>query len=1342
MKALAGNKLVIKIDGDDSGLKKTLSGIGGIAKVGLGAVTAAAGALSGGFLAATKAGMDFESQMSSVAAISGANADEMAKLNEKAKEMGIVSAYSATEAGKAFEYMALAGWKSEDMLGGISGVMDLAAASGEDLGLVADIVTDGLTAFGLAADQSARFADVLAAAASNSNTNVSMLGEAFKYAAPVAGALGYSIEDTAVALGLMANSGIKASNAGTALRRILTEAAGGALDLETASGKMVISTKTADGAMRNLNDVVLDLRSAFADMTDAQKAQNAESIAGKVGMSGLLAIVNAGDEDFNKLKDAISNSTGAAKEMADIKLDNLKGQITLLGSSLEGLGIAFYEGIDNPLKEVVKNGINIVNDLTKTLSEEGLGAAIKKTGGIFASIATAAAEEAPKMINAAISLIESFIDGIDSNAEQIAVAAVAIGKSLIEGFGKIIPQLAGVALKIVNSFAKELGKAFPVVKPFADIINFLIENLKALEPAIVSAAGAFVTLTIVSKATLAFKAFQTINQTLTPMLAANALQLVAVNGGLSIQQILVGTLTGKIDLAIAKQSLWNATIGMNPIGAAIIAIAALTAAIGFHVVSSEKQTESEIRRAEAVKELVDSTNELTESVNQNRDAYENKKKTIEDSAKADVAQLDYTKELVAELSSLADETGKVDEKNRDRVNFILGEVNKAFEKEFKMIDGQIQGYGSLITTIDELIAKEEERITLKAYEDLMVEAIKREVQAKEEARKATENLTEAKAEQAAIVKEYMDEYEKSTGLRRSEADVINYLGMGYDGLGKRYVALNDVIKDNSAVLQESGKVFKETADAKQRYSDASIAAEKGNLDEIANAYSVSEDTKKSIVSKSANEILGETEKKNKEIEGLEKQRGEKTSESDKQAWGKLITQTKTDGGRLAKEYETAGNNAVTSLSKALDNDSLVARAATKLGMAAVKAIKNALQIKSPSKVMTAIGSNASNSFASGIASAEPNVEKTSRDIANTAIEGFSAIEKYEAERLRQEEYYSKKEEELSVDSYKKRLEEAKKNKKDKSEIAKIEYDEQKRLDKIKLDNLKKDADKANEIRENELSDIKRAYKRKEITEEEYYKRIEKYRDKYFKEGEKEYESLTDDIVSYQKKEHEKAIKDVYDKYSKLMDSVSNKIKNLEKEMQSFQKRLTPSKIFEDGKLIDITKELDDLKEFKRNLERLEGQGIQPEFIDEIKKLGGKEGMQLADTLLKMPKSKRDNFISDYRELTELAGGVTSELYKDDVQSLKKEFDDLMNQLPENMKQSGFDSGDSFAEGFNASIKEKEFEITVVLESIMPTVGSASTSNVSSTTNNKSITQNFYSKTTSPADAYKRRVLAD
>ena len=345
-----------------SGAKKALSVV---AK----AATVTATAVGGIAAASIKVGSSFEAQMSSVEAISGATESQMESLNAKAKELGETTAFSASEAGEAMEYMAMAGWKTKEMLNGIDGIMSLAAASGEELGTVSDIVTDAMTAFGMSANQATEFSDVLAKTASSANTNVSMMGETFQYVAPVAGSLGYNVEEVATAIGLMANSGIKASNAGTALRSWMSRMASPTDQVAVAMKKLGISLTDEKGNMYSFQEIMQKTRQAFAGLTKAEKSQYAAAIAGKSGMSGMLAVVNASEKDFKKLTKQIEDSTGAAKEMADIKLDNLQGDTTLFQSASEGLGIEIYEQMDDGLRGIVQSITSEVGDVTEYLRE-------------------------------------------------------------------------------------------------------------------------------------------------------------------------------------------------------------------------------------------------------------------------------------------------------------------------------------------------------------------------------------------------------------------------------------------------------------------------------------------------------------------------------------------------------------------------------------------------------------------------------------------------------------------------------------------------------------------------------------------------------------------------------------------------------------------------------------------------------------------------------------------------------------------------------------------------------------------------------------------------------------
>lgn len=323
----------------------------------------------------TAVAANFETSMSKVAAIAGLDTtgEEFEALSEKAKEMGATTKFSASEAADAFTYMAMAGWKTESMLDGIDGIMQLAAASGEDLATTSDIVTDALTAFGLQASDSSHFADILAAASNNANTNVSMLGESFKYVAPVAGALGYSAEDTSIALGLMANSGIKASQAGTALRTAMSNLVKPTDAMAVVMDQYGISLTDADGNMKSFMTIMTDLREKMGGLDEATQAAAASTLFGKEAMSGMLAIINASDEDFNKLTNSIYNADGTAAQMAATMQDNLTGQLTILKSALEGLAISFGEIIIPYLTQAVQwltgviDKFNSMDESTKKL---------------------------------------------------------------------------------------------------------------------------------------------------------------------------------------------------------------------------------------------------------------------------------------------------------------------------------------------------------------------------------------------------------------------------------------------------------------------------------------------------------------------------------------------------------------------------------------------------------------------------------------------------------------------------------------------------------------------------------------------------------------------------------------------------------------------------------------------------------------------------------------------------------------------------------------------------------------------------------------------------------------
>ncbi len=381
----------------------------------------------------------FESTMSTVEALSGSSASEMSALTAEAKRLGAKTVFTAEQSATAMTYMGMAGWKAQEMLNGMNGVMSLAAASGEDLGLVSDIVTDNLTAFGLTAKDTAHFSDVLAAAATNTNTSVGIMGETFSGSAAVAGALGYSIEDVAVAVGAMANAGVKGSVAGTALKNMFNGLLEGVTLTGKAFGEYEFTAVNADGTMKEFGETLNELRVYFDQMTESERANNAMALAGQRGYNGLLAILNTTGEDYEALTNQINNCSGAAQRMADVKLDNLSGDVTLLQSAAEGLKISIGSLYRDELRGLAQMATQILGSIQNFIEENpavakailviagGIGAvvgaytalnALKKARNALDAISTAL-----RLKNTAATSAETVAEGANATATAGATAA-------------------------------------------------------------------------------------------------------------------------------------------------------------------------------------------------------------------------------------------------------------------------------------------------------------------------------------------------------------------------------------------------------------------------------------------------------------------------------------------------------------------------------------------------------------------------------------------------------------------------------------------------------------------------------------------------------------------------------------------------------------------------------------------------------------------------------------------------------------------------------------------------------------------------------------------------------
>lgn len=562
----ADGSVVIEIIGDDKEFKSTLGSLGTVAGSALkGAATAVAAATTavGGLAAASvKVGSNFESSMSQVAATMGLTTADIANGSEEfeilaqaAKDAGATTAFSASQASEALNYLALAGYDAQTAADALPAVLNLAAAGSMDLAYASDLATDAMAALGIEASNEnlTRFGDEMAKTASKANTSVAQLGEAILTVGGTAKSLAGGTTELNAALGVLANRGIKGSEGGTALRNVILSLSAPTDKAADAMKSLGLEVYDASGNMRPLNEVFKDLNASMENMSEGEKTQVLNEIFNKVDLKSAQALLAGCGDEFDNLADAIANSGGAMQDMADTQLDNLKGDLTILQSGLEGLGIAAYEGMQGPLREAVQLATSMVGDISAAFNEGGLTAAVGAVGGALADMVTYVAGLAPQMINAGVGLLTSLISGIQQNLPALASGAVEIVTSLVNGIATMLPQLATTAVQLVTALANGIAAALPDLIPTAvqavvTLVQGLIENI----PALIEAAAALIqglTDGVIAAIPILVAAIPTIITSLVTVLLENI--PVIIQAGIDLLTALVGALPEIIAAIVA-----------------------------------------------------------------------------------------------------------------------------------------------------------------------------------------------------------------------------------------------------------------------------------------------------------------------------------------------------------------------------------------------------------------------------------------------------------------------------------------------------------------------------------------------------------------------------------------------------------------------------------------------------------------------------------------------------------------------------------------------------------------------------------------------------------------------
>lgn len=831
---------------DTSGFQKGILSLANTAKTGLkaavGAIATGTTAVAGIGAAAIKAGADFEAQMSRVKAISGATGAELEKLKDQAIQLGADTSFSASEAAEGMENLAAAGFETSEIMDAMPGLLDLAAASGESLANSSDIAASTLRGFGLAASEAGHVADVLAENANRTNSSVADTGEAMKYIAPLARAAGISLEETAAAIGLMANAGIQGSQAGTTLRAALSRLSKPTADMKAAMDELEISFYDSEGRMLSLSDQVGMLSSAMEGMTDEQKNNYLVTLYGQEALSGMLALINEGEGSLRSLTSAYEQCDGSAKAAADTMMDNVKGAVEELSGSAESLGIKIYEHISDPLKNAAQEATESVNAISDALGSGGIEAAVEKAGEEFAKLSVGIAEQAPKLADAGADAVNAFIKGIVKNRNKLYNSGVDIASSLAGGLAKMLPKelsepvedaidditkslksgglkKAGeTVVRIFENIADVTGAlAKTALPPLTKALDACAENMDLILPLAVSGAAAFKTYGAVMEVlSVQMKANAAATAALTAMEEANALQLVATNGGLTIRQTLMGVYNGQITVTTALTGLWakaqtalNAVMSANPIGLVITAVAALAAGIGALYLVSEEQT------LETAK-LTEEQEKLCESIDQSADEFENFQSSMNDSIQSSMQETDAINALWTELGTLVDANGRVKEGYEARVAYITGELSSALGVEMELIDGVVQGYADQKEAIEELIETKRAQAALDGMEKSYQEAVqqsttklnewmavaKQSNQVSNDLATAKQTLADLEAKAAEEAKIYGTATMETQEALKAAMDDVEGLSTKYDGLAAKTEEARATYEGYQTVIQQ------------------------------------------------------------------------------------------------------------------------------------------------------------------------------------------------------------------------------------------------------------------------------------------------------------------------------------------------------------------------------------------------------------------------------------------------------------------------------------------------------------------------------------------------------------
>ena len=1048
---MADGKVVIETDLDSSGIEKGISKLGSLTTKGLKTaattITGTAVALEGIGIAAVKAGSDFEAQMSHVKAISGATGAEFEKLKDQAIQLGADTSFSASQAAEGMENLAAAGFTTNEIMEAMPGLLDMAAASGEDLANSSEIAASTLRGFGLEAEEAGHVADVLAENAKRTNAAVSDTGEAMKYVAPLARAAGISFEETAAAIGIMANAGIKGSQAGTTLRGAISRLSKPTDDMRDAMEELGISFYDSNGKMKSLSEQVGMLEGAFSGMTDEQKNNYLVTLYGQEALSGMLALINEGQGSLTDLTKSYENCDGSAKKAADTMRDNLKGAIDELGGSAESLGIVFYEEVSGSLKDTAESATESINNITKAFQDGGMEAAIDAAGDEFANLAVKAAEHAPDMVDVAIDFIQSFTDGVVDNRKKLLGAAGDIAETLAGGLADLLPDelerpvdeaIDAISDSLNSGGLKKAGKtlvttfdnlveaagnlAEKALPPLTKGLDLAAENLDVLAASAAAAFTAFKgykvvkeTSSVLSKGTKAWKAASDAVDVF------NAAQLIAMESGiksnatLTAGQTVIGLLTGKITLATAAQTAWNAVMNANPIGLVITAVGALAAGVAAYKLVTDEGKTSQEKLNESLENAGDDFETVGKAAADFTEGIKNAGSIFDDFNDSIIVSNEIQQECASQMDAVQSEITQIartaTEERRGLTETEIQRLDELFSKMRELTaqelaiqkayatavrdsaksladtyDGNAQEYAEASQVIINSAYETKDSVVSKAYEQMLeTNAINQQLVGTAE--QYTQEWYEN--EVAAAQERYQQAVESAT---KECGDTLSIIQQGYA----------DRATAGMEYLTKIGEVNSQAEQEKKRHED--------RLRELEEEHAKHADETRTLREAADATYRANVAKENKEHEATlaaiwDNITANMSSEQMEQAgvWLAMITQTAMSGGELSAEAKNTAGNFIEALSQmpeetrekfentaegafqGLDGFDKIQQKAESTGKSFLEVLAEVLQVHSPSRAVKAIFSQVWPGAQEGLQEGQEELSTTGSNVIQTFL---------------------------------------------------------------------------------------------------------------------------------------------------------------------------------------------------------------------------------------------------------------------------------------------------------------------------------------------------------------------